>query len=330
MLEQSERLMRLLRGERIFTPPLWEVFFLKFEMCKKFYGDYENIDNRIALAKDLGMASIPLRGVNTNVLYAPALEASDGTHHYAGGSSTYIEDFSKRALPDWTNDIKRLKIEQRKTTEAGLASVIGLPWCFHTTATSMGLENFSMKLHDDFDSVNWVFEEIEKRNRLVIEKVISEVRPDYVLFDGDCAYKTGLMVNPDIFRKLVFEKTKKTVSCLKGLDIPYTFHSDGNIDEVIPLLIELGFSSVHGCEKAANDLDHLVEKFGDDIVLVGNMDVVFLTHSTIKQITEETLKMLETGSRKGRYIAACNTGVMEYIPDENYLAMIDAIKTFRR
>ena len=126
----------------------------------------------------------------------------------------------------------------------------------------------------------------------------------------------------------MFKRTKETISRLKTLVIPYTFHTDGKLDDVIPILIELGFSAVHGCEKQANNLNYLVEKFGDEIVLVGNMDVVFLSKATPEEVRKETKEMLKTGSRKGKFVAACNTSPLDYIPEENYLAMAKTIEEY--
>jgi len=41
---------------------------------------------------------------------------------------------------------------------------------------------------------------------------------------------------------------------------------------------------VHGCEKNANDLEYLVNRFGDEIVLSGNIDVVFLSTASPEEI----------------------------------------------
>ena len=80
--------------------------------------------------------------------------------------------------------------------------------------------------------------------------------------------------------------------------------------------------------KNANDLKYLVDRFGDDIVLSGNMDVVFLTKATPEEIRRETEEMLKVGSAKGKFVAACNTSPQDYIPEENYLAMVETIKNF--
>ena len=81
-------------------------------------------------------------------------------------------------------------------------------------------------------------------------------------------------------------------------------------------------------KKQANDLEHLVETFGDDICLIGNMDVVFLSRASEEEVRLETERMLMTGARKGRFAAACNTSPLEYIPDENYMPMAEAIRDF--
>jgi len=38
--------------------------------------------------------------------------------------------------------------------------------------------------------------------------------------------------------------------------------------------------------------------------------------------------MLRIGSRKGKFVAACNTSPLDYIPQENYLAMLKTIEEY--
>jgi hypothetical protein len=295
---------------------------------RRRYGDPARIENKIKMAYDLDMAAVNLGSVDINADFTVRKVASDGSSRYSGGFLTSMKQLEERGIPDWSETIERWKAEQQVIRDAGLLSWVTLPWCFHKIAVSMGHRNFAVKLYRDFEFVDAAFEWVEKRNRRAIDEVIKEVRPDFVLFDGDCAYKKGLMVNPEIFRRLVFDRTRETVSRLQRLGIPYAFHTDGKLDDVIPLLIELGFSVVHGCEKAANDLGHLVDAFGDDIVLAGNMDVVFLSTASPEEVRRETEEMLRVGSSKGKFVASCNTSPLDYIPEENYIAMAETIRSF--
>jgi uroporphyrinogen decarboxylase len=324
---ESERLMRLLAGERVYKPPFWEPWFGMPDFFARRYGE-SNARNRIRMARDLGMAIVLLGGVDINLGFGRREETAEGVSRYSGGGLADLDQMDARELPDWTDTISGLREDQDLIKEAGLVSWAVLPWCFHSVATSMGLTNFSLRVHRDFDMVDQAFERVEERSRKAIDEVISEVRPDVILFDGDCSYKHGLMVRPDLFRRLVLERTRETLSHLKPLKIPYVFHTDGKLDDVIPVLVELGFSMVHGCESNANDLGDLVTRFGDQIVLAGNMDIGFLARAPVDRVREETRKMIETGSRKGKYVAACNTSPLDSIPDENYVAMAEEIGSY--
>ena len=325
---KTDAFLQLMRGGRSERVPFWEVWFAKPEMVRRRYGDPDKIEAHIRMAEDLGMAALGIGGVPLNCHFGQTRTTADGTSRYAGGSLTSLEQLRERELPDWSPTIEELVEKLHQVNAAGLAGVLYQPWCFHTIATSMGLENLAYRLYDDFDFLKACMHWVEDRNRKAVRKVVSIVKPDLVLFDGDCAYKTGLMVSPAHFRELVYDETKQTVALLQQLDIPYMFHTDGKVDDLLPMLIELGFAAFHGCEKQANDLDHLVDTFGDDICLIGNMDVVFLSQASLPEIRRETEDMIRRGSRKGRFIAACNTSPQDYIPDENYLAMCDVIKNF--
>jgi len=318
----------LMSGEKSDQVPFWEVWFRKNEMLEECYGDPALIESHIRMAEDFGMAALCIGGVDINCHFGENAYASDGTAHYAGGALTSLEQLEQRELPDWSETIIELKENQRKVRQAGLAGVVYLPWCFHAVNTDMGFENLCYKLYEDRDFLKTCMRWVEERNRKAIEEVIYVVKPDLVLFDGDCAYKQGLMISPSDLRELTYKETAKTVSSLKQVEIPYAFHSDGKLDDLIPMLVELGFSAVHGCEKQANDLDYLVDEFGDDICLIGNMDVVFLKNASIPEIQNETEDMIRRGGRKKRFVAACNTSPMDYIPDENYRAFCSAVKKF--
>jgi len=169
---------------------------------------------------------------------------------------------------------------------------------------------------------------VEAYNRRVL-RFLAGRDIDFVFIDGDCAYKNGLMVSPAQFRELWFERTRDTVAICRENGWPYGYHTDGKVDEIYPLLIELGFSATHGVEAAANDLADVKRRFGKDMTLIGNFDIVDLANRTPEEITAMTLRMLDAGTPGGRYIAACNTLPGDNIPLENMLAFRNAVVEYR-
>ncbi len=319
---------RVLCGQDTGKVPFWEVWFCKYDMVHDLLGSVpETQEAFLPFVRRMGWEYLTDHGGGRPVPGASEV-ASDGTSHYVQGGLTDLAQLDTSAELPIEETAERLEARLQFAHANGLALVVYMPWCFHSIATAMGLENLAYKCVDDIDFLHRAMEYVEEGNREIVEKVLVPLGVDAVLFDGDCAFKNGLMVNPDIFRELVFDRTAQTVAPLKEADIPYVLHSDGKADDLLPILIELGFSAFHGVESAANDLGDIKHRFGKEITLVGNLDVVFLTHATPDEIRIETQRMLETGSPDGRYMAACNTSPMNYIPNENYLAMVDTIKSY--
>ena len=320
---------RVLRGEDTGTVPFWEVWFEKHNLVRGFLGkEPVGFADRLPFIRRMGWQYTTefLSGAR---LPSGTAVASDGTLHYIQGALRnldQIEATEDSEIAKWKERILRLTDQAHSE---GIAVLVYLEWCFHAVATSLGLEGFAYKTEDDRAFLHTAMEIVETGNRRIIEEIVLPAGVDAVLFDGDCAYKSGLMVSPDVFRELVFERTGNTVAALREKGIPFTLHSDGKVDELLPVLIELGFSAFHGVEAAANDLTEVKRRFGADIVLVGNMDVDFLSRSRPREIHDATVAMMDIGSLGGGYMAGCNTSPCDYIPDENYLAMVDAIRGYR-
>lgn len=324
LTDRPQRLMALLHGGRVERPPFWEVWFrMDALLAGQYRGDW------LAMADDLQLAAVPMPGVGTGAWFTAKIEKITETGvWYGGGALRGSSQLHNRPEPDWDRQIEQMLPLRRRCADAGLACWAVLPWCFHSVATSMGLENLALAVYDEPEFVHEAMDWCERRNLTAVRRVLAEVRPDFVLFDGDCAYKTGPMVAPDMLRDFCFEPTVRTITALREHEIPVAFHTDGKLDDVMPMLIDLGVAMVHGCEAQANDLAHLVQTFGDQIALCGNMDVVFLKNATVEQVRQATRAMLRTGSSQHRFAAACNTSPLDYIPVANYRAMAEEIAGF--
>jgi hypothetical protein len=324
MREGSQRLLALLHGDRVARPPFWEPWFGMTEMLARRYGG-----DALKMADDLGHAAVGIGYLNAGTDFYRKVERIPASGvWYGGGVLTDARQLHDAPRPDFAAQRAALRPKRERLAQAGIASWLVYKWCFHAIATSMGLEEFALACCDRPDFVREAMEWAEARNRQVITEIIAPLRPDFVLVDGDCAYKTGTMIHPDMLRDFCGEPTRQTLARLRELGIPVIFHSDGKLDDLIPFLIDLGIAGVHGCESAANDLGHLVEKFGDQIVLCGNMDVVFLKKATVTEVREATREMLRVGSRRGKFLAGCNTSPLDYIPEANYRAFAEEIALF--
>ena len=258
-------LLRALRGEQTDRVPFWEVWFMRRSaLCRSILGrDADTIADQVELARILGWQHLRIDGVDSG-LPRTYRKVDGGIERYSPEGALYrLEQLDE--VPHLELDaLAELTAEHVQAAHAnGLAAIAYLPWCFHAVATSMGLLNFAYKSVDDVDFLHEALEFVERRNRSAIREAILPSGVDAVLFDGDCAYRNGLMVSPRVFRELTQERTAITVAPLRDAGIPYVFHTDGKLDDVLPMLVELGFSAVHGVEAMANDLADIKRRFGD-------------------------------------------------------------------
>jgi hypothetical protein len=315
--------MTLLRGGTSDRPPFWEPWFSMHQMLEERYRK-----SYIRMADDLGHAAVILGSLHTNVEFIHGGMRTEAGAYYHGGSLRESRQLQEKPEPNYGDQVEPLMAYRRECERAGIACWMIIGWCFDRISASMGLEHLAMACYDDPDFIREAMQWVESRNQRGIEQVVSKVKPDFVLYNGDCAYKNGPMINPEMLRDFCLEPTRRTVEMIHDLDIPFAFHTDGQLDAIVPMLVELGICAVHGCEKQANDLGHLVNTFGDQIALCGNMDVVFLKEASVAEVEAETAEMLRIGNAKKRFIAGCNTSPQDYIPHENYRAFCRAVADF--
>lgn len=325
-LSPRERFLACLDGREVDVVPFQEMFFSHSGVAEHYLPGQNCQEDCSEFILRLGWCSRMVGGL----WWTPGRRvetASDGKEHYAGGTRPSMDEVRNLEEPDLAPKVAEVDEALPTARKRDLASHVWVMSGFHSASSSMGLENLSYTLCDEPEVLHAFIDRVERLNLRFLES-IRDREIDTVFIDGDCAYKNGLMVRPQTFRELWFEPTRRLVAFCREQGWRVGYHTDGKIDEVYPMLIELGIHAAHGVESAANDLADIKKRFGRDLTLIGNYDIVDLAHKTPEQIVADVHEMLEIGRVGGRYAAGCNTLPSENIPVENYVAFRDAIVNF--
>jgi len=177
----------------------------------------------------------------------------------------------------------------------------------------MGFERFFVRLLDNLAFVHTLLEIRTEWCLALYQKAVS-LGAEVLILGDDAAHKNGPMISPWMWRELVLPYHRRIVD---ELDVPVIWHSDGNIEPLLPLAIEAGFVGVHGLEPAANiDLSRVKREFGKDLVLIGNIDVNVLCASDLEAVRREVKRCVEQGTPEGGYmLATCNSIFKGMNPD---------------
>ncbi len=170
---------------------------------------------------------------------------------------------------------------------------------------AMGFERFFVRLVDDPAFVHRLLEARTAWCIAVYRRAV-ELGAEVLVLGDDAAHKSGPMISPPMWREFVLPYHRRIVD---AVDVPFIWHSDGDIRPLLPMAVEAGFAGVHGLEPAAGiDLGAVKREFGRELVLVGNVDIRVLCGSDLEAVRREVRRCIEQGAPGGGYlIATCNS-----------------------
>jgi len=104
------------------------------------------------------------------------------------------------------------------------------------------------------------------------------------------------------------------------------FHSDGKVDAAVEMLIEMGVHCITPMDPSGIDYRDYKKRYGHRVTLHGNIDITWpLVNGTPADVERDVIEHMQALKPGGRWIAGSSHSVVNYIPHENFLAMIDAI-----
>jgi uroporphyrinogen decarboxylase len=169
----------------------------------------------------------------------------------------------------------------------------------------MGFERFFLRLMDDPDFIHHLLEARTSWCIAVYRRAV-ELGAEVLVIGDDAGSTHSPMIPPALWREMVLPCHRRIV---EALDAPVIWHSDGNVEALLPMAVEAGFVGVHGLDPIAEmDLAQVRETYGRDLVLVGNVDVRTLCGVDRVAVRSEVDRCLAQGGTDGGYmLATCNS-----------------------
>jgi uroporphyrinogen decarboxylase len=157
-------------------------------------------------------------------------------------------------------------------------------------------------------------------------------RADFFHMWDDFASQRGLIMSPETWRKFFKPTLQKMFALAKANGLRVWFHSCGNINDVMPDLIDMGMDV---WETVQAHLDgnapvQLKRNYGRHITFNGGVNTQsVLPFGTPEQVRQEVRERMRVLGEDGGYICSPDHMIKRETPLENILALYDEINTFR-
>jgi uroporphyrinogen decarboxylase len=140
----------------------------------------------------------------------------------------------------------------------------------------------------------------------------------------DLAFTNGPMISPAHLNKHILPVHKTIAKRAREMGKPFILHSCGDNRLLIPDFIdEIGIDALHSFQDNVYPPEEIKESHGDRISIMGGIDVDVLARGPEEKIRKRTREILEFCTQGGGFCLGSGNSVPDYVPPENYLAMLD-------
>lgn len=263
-----------------------------------------------------------------------------GIHPMAG--ATTLEEIAGYPWPDMDDPsrVRGVRDRSRALASEGAYAVLGCPWLlfpFERAHAMQGMDTFLTNMLVEPDFAQALLWKIEGLCETLMGHFLDEAGDtlDIIKIGDDLGTQESLMISPQTYRDMLKPVHAKLIAFIKArTKAKVFFHSDGDIYDLIPDFIEIGVDILNPIQSGAgrmSDLARLKKAYGGKIVFCGAVDTQrILPHGSPAEVRAEVRRVCSILGEGGGYLLSAVHTIMDEVPAENILAMVEAVKDFGR
>jgi uroporphyrinogen decarboxylase len=238
--------------------------------------------------------------------------------------------------PDDPSRYEGVRAEARRLAAENLYAIIGTPWLlfpFERAHELQGLDVFltNMVAEPDFaKALLWKIEGICKR---IMGHFLDEAGEslDMIKIGDDLGTQESLMISPGMYREFLKPVHADLIAFIKSrTKAKVFFHTDGDVFDLIPDLIEIGVDVLNPIQTSAgrmSDLAALKKSYGKNLVFCGGIDTQrVLPNGSPEEVRREVARVMGLLGPGGGYMVSAVHTIMDGVPAANVIAMAKAVR----
>lgn len=194
----------------------------------------------------------------------------------------------------------------------------------------VGYESLCYMILDDEQLVFDLFERIGVVLCAYYRQCLKHESVGAIIGNDDWGFKSQTMLSPADMRRFVFPWHKRIVEIAHEAGRPAILHSCGNLVQVMDDVIDdIKYDGKHSYEDTIQPVEDAYDTYHKRIAIMGGIDMDFMCRATAEEVYQRSKAMLERAATDGAFALGTGNSVPEYVPDDNYFAMIRAVNDKR-
>jgi uroporphyrinogen decarboxylase len=300
-----------------------------------YHGDSSDVDeyfrNYCRFYREMTYDTVSFECIVTEIM-----PGSGALYSNKEGCIKSFDDFKKYP---W-DDLKKIYFERntkyfdalRRAMPEGMSGVGGIGnGIFECIQDVVGYINLCYIKSDDPELYEMLFIKMGD----VLLDMWKEFLPRYsdlfcvMRFGDDLGYKSNTLLPPKDTIRHIIPQYKRIISLIHSHNKPFLLHSCGNLFGVMDSLIDAGIDAKHSNEDEIAPMSAWYEKYGDRIGNFGGIDADILCRKSLDEIRDYVTDIYKIAKNHKGVALGSGNSIPEYIPVQNYLAMIETINRLR-
>jgi len=286
---------------------------LEAKNFSRYFSDIEIPEN--AFINHLGVLEIPGSSFHFTRYISPLRNTN---------TLKEMEDFPYPNVDGYMDE--HMKEAVGKAHKNNYVTVCSLVHMYEDSWQIRGYTEFLMDMIENPEICEYILDKITERN---LKRAVAAAKAgvDLLISGDDVANQRDLMFSPQLWRKFMKPRWAKVYKAAREIkpDIQIWYHSDGNIESIIPELIEIGVTILNPVQPECLDPVAIKEKYGKQLVIDGTIGtqttMPFGSVEEVKQVIED---MKEKLGYDGALILSPAHILEPEVPVDNVLAFIEA------
>ncbi len=217
-------------------------------------------------------------------------------------------------------------------------AILATPWLLFPLERAFamqGMDRFlrNLALHPDFATA--LLEKITALCKTLMVHFLDALgdNVDLIKIGDDLGMQETLLMSPRMYRRLVKPFHADYIAFIKEhTRAKVFFHTDGDVFDLLDDLVEIGVDVLNPVQTSAGRMANLAElkkRHGQNLCFCGGIDTQrILPFGTPDDVRQEVRRVIEYLGPGGGYMLGAVHTIMDDVPPENILAMVDAVEEF--
>jgi uroporphyrinogen decarboxylase len=169
--------------------------------------------------------------------------------------------------------------------------------------------------------------------RCAMAQTLVRTGVDVLVLGDDVAMQHEMMMSPALWRQWLRPRLAQVIDAARRIrrDVPVLYHSDGNLNAIIPELIEIGVDILNPVQPECMDPAALKVQFGDRVAFWGTIGTqTTMPFGTPRQVKDEVRRRIETVGRGGGLLLGPSHSLQPDVPWANIMAFFEAAEEYGR